>query len=442
MITTPNDVILRNLEEQVQENKTQIAKHWEVDRVLADFGITVMGQVPSVDDLPASEASYGFAYLVGAAVPYEVYIWTRANPNIGQNEPYWLNVGYISTIGPQGPVGPQGPQGEPGAGITAIRMNPNYTITFTYGNGLTSTTDSIRGPQGQQGIQGPQGRIGDTGPQGQRGPAGPVTSLNIRGILTDTAQLPTASTSKPGDAFIIGPGIGDYVMYVLTGENASTYTWTNIGAPGVGTIVTVNGTAVSEFDADTKLDKFGEGLRYSTLLIREGYSGTYTTKAVQSSIATTTRGTFTTYYNKTNTDADTTEPADTLVVCDPTYNYHAANKKYVDNSIRDALVTTTYTHTLILYGPATAGSQLIISGPSADQSPCTDIHNLPWGGVTLPIMGPAGTTYFAIKFNTTDLDDAELIYASDESTLSQEPFTEHFTYNPSNPILVQDYVWP
>lgn len=440
MITTPNDVILRNLEEQVLENKEQIAKHWEVDRVLADFGITVMGQVPSVDDLPASEVSYGFAYLVGAAVPYEVYIWTRANPNIGKNEPYWLNIGYISTIGPQGPVGPQGPQGEPGTGITAIRMNPNYTITFTYGNGLTFTTDSIRGPQGQQGIQGPQGRTGETGPQGQRGPAGPVTSLNIRGILENTSQLPTASTSNPGDAFIVGPSIGNYIMYVLTGETPSTYAWTNIGAPGVGTIVTVGGTAVSEFDADTKVDKFGEGLRYSVLLIRDGYGGNYTTKAVQTSLSTTAGGTFTTYYDKTKTDADTKEPAAALVTCNPIYAYHAANKDYVDTKIRDALESKTCLHTTILYGPALGGTQIVVSGQSFNTYTSTDTHDLPWsGGTALPITGPASDNYFAIKFNTSDLEDAYLIWQH-EDEIVEEPFTEHFPFSPDSPILVYDII--
>jgi hypothetical protein len=33
----------RNLEEQVQKNKEDIAKHYAVDRVLADFGIKVIG---------------------------------------------------------------------------------------------------------------------------------------------------------------------------------------------------------------------------------------------------------------------------------------------------------------------------------------------------------------------------------------------------------------
>lgn len=440
MITTPNDVILRNLEEQVLENKVQIAKHWEVDRVLADFGITIMGQIPSVDDLPASEVSYGFAYLVGSAVPYEVYIWTRANPNIGKDEPYWLNVGYISTIGPQGPVGPQGPQGEPGTGITAIRMNPNYTITFTYGNGLTFTTDSIRGPQGQQGIQGVQGKTGETGSPGPRGPAGPVTSLNIRGILANTEQLPTASTSRPGDAFIVGPSIGNYVMYVLTGETTSTYTWTNIGAPGVGTIVTVNGTAVAEFDADTKLDKWTNS--YPSIILWDPTDKRYTDRRIATYYGTAIENAVPLYYAQDLPQSDTNRGYGTLITNDPLYAYQAANKHYVDDSIRTAINNARpYIHTITLYGPGMLGAPMVLSAPSVDTSGATDYHSLPWGGGTvLPVLGPAGSQFCTIKLNTSDLSDAEISWENTDN-LQFDSFTDHYTLDDiDNPIYMVDEV--
>ena len=52
------DTILRNLEEQVLENKEQIALHWNVDRVLADFGIRVRGTLPNkaaLDRVPTDQ---------------------------------------------------------------------------------------------------------------------------------------------------------------------------------------------------------------------------------------------------------------------------------------------------------------------------------------------------------------------------------------------------
>ena len=66
----------RNLEEQVLKNKEDIAAHYNMDRVLANFGIRVIGQVASAEELPAPETftgDYGDAYAVGAAEPYTFY---------------------------------------------------------------------------------------------------------------------------------------------------------------------------------------------------------------------------------------------------------------------------------------------------------------------------------------------------------------------------------
>ena len=54
-----NGVELRNLEEQVQKNKEDIAAHYNIDRVLADFGIRVVGQIDSPYSLPDPETYEG-----------------------------------------------------------------------------------------------------------------------------------------------------------------------------------------------------------------------------------------------------------------------------------------------------------------------------------------------------------------------------------------------
>ena len=80
----------RNLQEQVLDNKNKIRAHWEVDRVLADFGIRVIGRVDTAADIteqPVPEGGYQFgdAYAVGPEdTNYDYYIYTR--PFAGETE--------------------------------------------------------------------------------------------------------------------------------------------------------------------------------------------------------------------------------------------------------------------------------------------------------------------------------------------------------------------
>ena len=158
----------RSLQEQVQTNKEEIAKHWNVDRVLADFGIKVYGRVEYPDLLPETEGeNYGAGYLVGLEVPYDVFVWTRANEDAGEPEPYWLNIGKISIVGPEGPAGKS---------IVSGSMSAAGNLIFTLSDGSAIKIDGdFKGPKGDQGIQGPQG------PQGPRGEQGPTGSQGPRG---------------------------------------------------------------------------------------------------------------------------------------------------------------------------------------------------------------------------------------------------------------------
>lgn len=278
-----NGEILRNLEEQVLENKEQIAMHWNVDRVLADFGIKVLGRFNTPADLDdptkvdKSQLEYGDGYLIGTAVPYDVYVWTRANINAGEPNDYFLNIGKISIVGPQGPVGPQGKQGE--KGDTGTRWTVNVAPTFLTdpkkgdiwldtsntsmlgsvyeynGNGWV-LTGNIRGPQGAQGVQGimgPQGPEGPEGPQGPQGPAGGF--INLWGILPNTSQLPTpASLNNLTVAYLVGTST-PYNLYVQIGESPATAIWNNAGPFNIGTVVSEGGNYQSTWNADTKVNK-------------------------------------------------------------------------------------------------------------------------------------------------------------------------------------------
>lgn len=334
-----NNKEYRNLEEQVLQNKQDIARHYNIDRVLADFGITVLGRVNTPADLPETEdENWGYGYLVGEEAPYEVYVWTRANPDVGEEVPYWLNIGSISIVGPEGPAG---------RSITNISINSNYQLVFNFSDGsILTLAQSIRGPQGIPGANGktpsitatreangirvktfngdgtltnsvfiPDGKTGATGPQG---PRGENATLNIIGTFTSIEQAPPAETRELGDAFLLSAG-GLTTLYVLTGEPdiISTYSWQETSFGG-GTRVTVGGQTKSVWNADTKLDK----------LVGNTHS-VYT---------------FIDPWTTNLTPIDTTLTADsiplrdstgTFSVATPSQTNHPATKQYVDEAKED-----------------------------------------------------------------------------------------------------------
>ena len=398
------DVTLRNLEEQVLHNKEEIARHWNVDRVLADFGITVLGRVDTKEELPEDEGeNWGYGYLVGTEAPYDVYVWTRPNLNVGEPNAYWLDIGKISIVGPVGPRGETGSQGERGFGITSIVQNPNYTLTITYGDDLQYTTGNIRGAVGATGPRGIQGEPG-IGLRGPQGVPGPVSTLDIRGTLSNAGELPTASTAKPGQAYLVGE-IDAYDFYVLVGTAPENYEWVDMGLAGGGTIITVGGSAVGSFDADTKRTisttpnqvyctggsgnqitngwtvnpQAGAFPRYSSdknlrtstpventdaankeyvdtlhadtihglnpgggvySIIWDGTVGRYEPRSIAYYAGAVNNGNIAMYMNKSYTSS--TEPTATLLVGNPANQYQAANKNYVDLQHK-------YTHQITLY---------------------------------------------------------------------------------------------
>lgn len=251
-----NNTIYRNLEEQVLENKQKIAEHYAADRVLADYGIRVVGRVATAEQLPAVPyaGQYGDAYAVGAEPPYTFYIWTRASLGSGQINDYWFNIGELAIQGPQGPKG---------VGIAAITLGENYGLKFTLTDGSTVNTTSIRGlpgvrgPQGLQGPTGPTGKDGATGPigpRGEKGERGPVGTFNILGTLASSDLLPDPSTMESTSAYLIQIADG-FDLWIIIGTEQSNFMWLNTGRLGAGTIISVNGNTVSEWNADTKLDK-------------------------------------------------------------------------------------------------------------------------------------------------------------------------------------------
>ena len=211
MLTIGNEEF-RNLEEQVEKNKSDILYMLEEEGALNQFGIKVVGQVTTSDELPIPSSytgDFGDAYAIGATSPYTLYIYTRANGTHPNN--YWFNIGQFpmpgpagsnGATGPRGPEGPQGPQG-------------------------------IQGPQGKQGAQGIQGPVGPRGPQGVQGDPGPKgdpgRSFQVVGILDSASALPTPTEETRNQAYLVPDTTepGTYDLYVITGTD--NLVWENAG---------------------------------------------------------------------------------------------------------------------------------------------------------------------------------------------------------------------
>lgn len=338
----------RSLQEQVLENKEEIARHWNVDRVLADFGIKVYGRVEDPTLLPETEGdNYGAGYLVGLEVPYDVWVWTRANEDAGEPEPYWLNIGKISIVGPEGPAGKS---------ITGVSLSAADNLIFTFSDGtVMKINQSIRGPQGPQGPvgpagpTGPKGAQGDTGPMGPRGetgPAGPAGTFNVRGVISEAGLLPDAELADAGDAWLVLNG-GAYDLYVLVSPRNEDAYWQNVGGvggSGGGTSVYVGGSYVGEFNADGKLDKVVSTATYDRAYVVSS-TGVQTTTSVSTSAVQ-------------NHIVKRTTNGNIIVPSTPLSNTSAVCKSYVDSAIASAAKWSGWNTYLVAQPSQGSGDQI------------------------------------------------------------------------------------
>ena len=276
----------RNLEEQVQANKNDIARIVEGEELLARLGIKVVGQEETPEGLPnpvTYSGEYGDAFLIGTEKPYDFYIFTR--PFEGETDPQWFNLGPFPVAGPQGEPGEQGlrgPQGTRGSqwffGSTPPTTFRDYVIGDVYFNVSTGNIwhlheydagelewrleGSITGPQGPQGPQGPRGEKGETGPEGPEGPMGPTAAtVEIIGIYPNISTLPDPETGASRNAGALVGTAGNYNVYIIVGDEGGL-AWADAGPFNAGSVVTVNGVAQQTWNADTKLNT-GDSMTYS-----------------------------------------------------------------------------------------------------------------------------------------------------------------------------------
>ena len=380
----------RNLEEQV----AYLTEYHEANQALASWGIKIIGQIATADELPnptTYTGEYGDAYAVGTEAPFDFYIWTRASV-AGQNA-YWFNFGQISIAGPQGPQGIQGPQGETGksstwyGAIKPLDNDPNvYNAGDMYVNVGTGSSKghiyrfngtnwvfltTILGPQGVRGPQGNQGRTGPQGPQGPKGDTGDVGGfINIWGILTNAAQLPTPSSlNNLTVAYLVKHTGGDdqandhYDLYIQVGSTSATATWNNVGPFNAATLITVNGVGQNVWNADTKLDK----TTISTpayQIYGTSYGSNETT--MHFAFPSSTEMNWLAMYGN----------HDNLIVKQVIDNNDAANKKYVDDAVANAGGGKTYYKHNILISRTGEPYEYIFNLISSSSTPITTPEQL------------------------------------------------------------------
>lgn len=238
MITIDNKTY-RNIQEQVEKNKQDIAAWSSIELTLNNFGIKVLGRVDYVSDIPQATYEYGDAYLVGLNEPYNVYIYTRTDGDVGM----FINMGPLNIVGQQGPEGPQGPAGKDG-----------YAPVVRYGNGLpvveptdkkgyiyidqqTSRLYTFNG--GWNFVINMQGPKGDQGNQGIQGATG--TTLSIVGKLSSPTLLPTnfASGAIPKNSAYLVDVNGANKLYIILGNQSdySTWYWQDAGDFNMGSVI-------------------------------------------------------------------------------------------------------------------------------------------------------------------------------------------------------------
>ena len=266
------DKVLRNLQEQVAKNKSDISDILEAKAVIAEFGIRVVGEVDTEAELPdpsTYSGEYGDAYTVGIQAPYDYYILTRPNDDIPQA--HWFNVGKFPMPGPQGEPGLPGEKGDKGSMIYVENTNPTLVTGYNVGdlwiNNIDNTLfqlnnngwDRVGYLKGDRGPQGPKGDKGDTG--------APGTPLNIVGVLNTVDLLPQPATVNKTTAYLVGAS-APYTIYVIVGDINDTSTWAWQQLAVGGTNVTVNNQPVGTFNADSKLDKITTTSVYNKVYVK------------------------------------------------------------------------------------------------------------------------------------------------------------------------------
>ena len=364
---------MRNLQEQVQKNKEDIAKHYAIDRAMANLGIKVVGQVSTPQQLPGItnfpeavdyQGEYGDTYAVGnkaevdaGNASYEYWVFTRPDPNAGYTENYWLNVGRISIEGPQGPQGKPGDKGDPGQSTRWYTgefepANPNIGDLYLNKTGMVFqftesgwiAIESIVGPQGAEGPRGKEGPQGPDGNQGLPGERGPAGGFTIAGILsqppTEDPDLAPEVINNLNIAYLVGSS-EPYDLWIQIGTNIENAEWSNQGPISGATAVVSNGVFQTTWNADTKLDKVtSSGFLRAYCVNPDGSQNTISIASNPNTWKTDRMVSLMRSTAGSEDDRSKMENANVgyLLSPAPVQPFHTANKEYVDKNFVPDLI--------------------------------------------------------------------------------------------------------
>lgn len=363
---TKNGKNLQNLENTVQTLKELVEQHYEIDRVLADLGITVVGTVlaqpPEVLGLIGTKWGEAYPQRVGGTLEY--WVWTR--PSAGTEDiarGVWLNIGPLAIPGPEGPRG-IGEKGEPGEStrwyigatpaevaspkIGDIFLNNSNGQVYQYSeSGWGYSQLSLIGPPGSQGVPGIsiKGDRGEPGPKGDKGDYSPaIHVIGVLASLEDLADI-TPSSNYAGKGFIIKEGdVSTIYVCVVAAEEPHDYTWENAGVLTGYSVITAGGELISEWNADTKLDKVTSTSEYERAYCIGTKGDQHTIKIGAG-------------YPHANTLV-VRQNAGQIQTGEPTEDRHATTKKYVDDGLNGKLNAITRTSNYPqVYQKSTNGEQ-------------------------------------------------------------------------------------
>ena len=242
---TIDKVTYRNLQEQVQKNKEDIAAFEGVEFTLNNFGISVKGHVDSSSDIPSGEYDYGDAYLVGTEQPYRMFIYTRNQE--GTDTGSFIDIGPLNIVGEMGPQGEKGDKGEDGyapvvrvgTGLPIVLgtdkdgylyIDSNTSKLYTFADSKWTYACDMLGAKGDRGEQGIQGATG--------------TSLSIVGKLSDASLLPinfkTGAIPK-NSAYLVTENSALH-LYIILGDqdDYDTWYWQDVGDFNLGSMLYKN----------------------------------------------------------------------------------------------------------------------------------------------------------------------------------------------------------
>ena len=193
----------RNLEEQVDKNKQDIADLTAGISAAIGYMPTILGVYARFDEIPTGGYNTGDTFLVGSGTPYSVYVYTDKNQ--------WVNVGQFQVAGPKGDKGDLGSVITAAAGgpqVTPESLNDFYIDTITGDWYVASRTVSgslvyIKSfsLKGEKGDRGERGLAGSMGPAGPQGPTGPQGERGLTGLKGDQGQKgDTGATGPAGNS--------------------------------------------------------------------------------------------------------------------------------------------------------------------------------------------------------------------------------------------------